>query len=808
MPKNQSKSDIRKKRGHREKRGILKTLILWSFLLGLVLILCGAVASLVLYYSISKDLPKISSLSDYHPSVITTVYADDGRKIAEFFKERRIVLPLAEMPPMLIDAFVAAEDSRFYKHRGIDLLSIIRAFIKNLEAGAIVQGGSTITQQVTKSFLLTPERSYKRKFREAILAYRIDKAFSKKDILYLYLNQIYLGHGAYGVQAASENYFAKSVQEINLAECAMLAGLPQAPSKYSPFRNPQRAKQRQIYVLNRMVEEGYITNIQATEAINTPLDIKPRRNLYIEKVPVYTEHVRRYLEKKYGSDVLYTQGLNVYTAVNVDMQKIARDEIQKGLADLDKREGFRGPLQHIKAEEVESFSQTLQAEFENSPLAEGAIVKGIVIAVDDRKKTVAVRLGNSQGVMALEDMNWARKPDPGVDYHAAKIKNPSEALAVGDEILVKVKGKEEGQDQWALALEQVPVAQSALMCIEAETGLVKAMIGGRDFSETQFNRAIQSRRQPGSAFKPVIYAAALDKVFDDPEKFYTPATVIVDSAIVFTDEERDFTWKPRNYKETFYGPTLLRKALAQSRNLVTIKILQDIGVDYAIEYATKLGIESPLSRDLSIALGSSGVSLLELLKAYSVFANHGYLVDPVFILKVEDRNGNVLEEMAPERRKVMEKSTAFILTSLLEGVVQNGTGWRAKELKRPAAGKTGTTNNLYDAWFVGYTPQYITGVWVGLDEEAPMGKGETGSRAASPIWVGFMQRVLEGKPVEVFQPPEGVVFAKIDAETGLLPIAESKDVIFECFKEGTVPTEYTKAPGEISEKSDFFKKDL
>ncbi len=808
MPNSQSKSDIRKKHGHREKRGFLKTLILWSFMLGLVLILCGGVASLVVYYSISKDLPKISSLSDYHPSVITTVYADDGRNIAEFFKERRIVLPLSQMPPMLIDAFVAAEDSRFYKHRGIDFISIIRAFFKNLEAGTIVQGGSTITQQVTKSFLLTPERSYKRKFREAILAYRIDRAFSKKDVLYLYLNQIYLGHGAYGVQAASENYFAKSIKELNLAECAMLAGLPQAPSKYSPFRNPERAKQRQIYVLNRMVEEGYITNIQATEAINTQLDIKPRRNLYIEKVPVYTEHVRRHLEKKYGSDVLYTQGLKVYTAVNIDMQKIAREEIQKGLADLDKREGFRGPLQRIKAEEVESFSQTLQAEFEKSPLVEGSVFKGVVIAVDDRKKTVTVRLGNSQGVIAVEDMEWARKPNPMVAYHQAKIKNPSEALAVGDVILVKVKGKQEGQDLWALALEQVPVAQAALMCIEAETGLVKAMIGGRDFKETQFNRAIQSRRQPGSAFKPLIYAAALDKEFEDPEKFYTPATVIVDSAIVFKDEGRDFTWKPRNYKETFFGPTLFRKALAKSRNLVTIKILQDIGVDYAIEYATKLGIESTLSRDLSIALGSSGISLLELLKAYSVFTNHGYLVDSVFILKVEDRNGNVLEEMAPERRKVMEKSTAFIMTSLLEGVVQNGTGWRAKELKRPAAGKTGTTNNLYDAWFVGYTPQYITGVWVGLDEEAPMGKGETGSRAASPIWVEFMKRVHEGVPVEVFQPPEGVVFAKIDAETGLLPIAESESVIFECFKDGTVPTEHTKAPGVISEKSDFFKKDL
>jgi len=346
------------------------------------------------------------------------------------------------------------------------------------------------------------------------------------------------------------------------------------------------------------------------------------------------------------------------------------------------------------------------------------------------------------------------------------------------------------------------------MSIEAGTGLVKAMVGGRDFRQTQFNRATQSRRQPGSAFKPLIYAAALDKVSEDPKKTYTPATVIMDSAIVYTDEERDHTWKPRNYKETFYGPTLLRNALAKSRNLVTIKILQDIGIDYAIEYAAKLGIESDLSRDLSIALGSSGISLLELLRAYSVFANQGYLVEPVFVLKVVDRNGDVLEEMAPERKKVIEKNTAYIMTSLLEGVVKYGTGQRIKALKRPAAGKTGTTNNLFDAWFVGYTPEYITGVWVGLDEEAPMGHGETGSRAASPIWLGFMQRALEGKPVKVFEAPEGVEFAKIDADTGLLPVPESKNVFFECFKEGTVPTEYTKRPNEARETADLFKKDL
>ncbi|NNL77724.1 MAG: PBP1A family penicillin-binding protein, partial [Desulfobacterales bacterium] len=799
MTKKKRKSDIRKKRVRREKKGFFKTLLLWSFLLGIILIVCGAATGVAVYYSISRDLPKITSLSDYSPSIITTVYADDNRKIAEFFKERRIVIALSDMPRMLLDAFVAAEDARFYKHQGIDFISIIRAFFKNLEAGAIVQGGSTITQQVTKSFLLTPERSYERKLKEAILAYRIDKAFSKRDILYLYLNQIYLGHGAYGVQAASENYFGKSVNDLNLAECAMLAGLPQAPSKYSPFRHPELAKQRQIYVLNRMVDEGYIDNIQATEAINTQLDIKPRRNLYIEEVPFYTEHVRRYIEKKYGADVLYTQGLQIYTAVNIEMQKIARQEIQKGLFELDKRTGYRGPLKHIQPEEMESFAQNRQAELEKKPLAEGSIAKAVVIAVDDNKKIVTVRIGNSQGLINFEDMQWARKPDPEVAYYEAKLKRPSEALAAGDVIWIRVKGKIEDKDMWAVALEQMPVAQSALMCVESETGLVKAMVGGRDFRETQFNRAIQSRRQPGSAFKPVIYAAALDKNFDEPQKAYTPATVIVDSAIVYTDEARDHTWKPRNYKETFYGPTLFRKALAKSRNLVTIKILQDIGIDYAIDYAAQLGIASELSRDLSIALGSSGISLLELLRAYSVFANQGYLVETGFVLKVTDRNGNVLEEMAPERKKVIEKSTAYIMTNLLEGVVKNGTGWRARALKRPAAAKTGTTNNLFDAWFVGYTPQFISGVWVGLDDEAPLGKGETGSRAASPIWLGFMQRVLKDKPVKVFQAPEGIVFAKIDAETGLLPVPESKEVIFECFKEGTVPTKYTKRPNEVRE---------
>ena len=798
MVKQKSKSEILKKRAKRETGRFITNIFLWFARLIALIILSSSIAIGGIYFYLSRDLPKISSLADYHPPIITTVYSDDNRKIAEFYNERRIVIPLSEMPKMLIDAFIAAEDARFFKHKGIDFLSIIRAYFKNIEAGTIVQGGSTITQQVTKSFLLTPEKNYTRKIKEVILAYRIDKKFTKEEILFLYLNQIYLGHGAYGVEAAAGNYFGKSAKDLNLAECAILAGLPQAPSRYSPFKSPEKAKQRQIYVLNRMIAEGYITNIQATEAINTELDIKPRRNWYIEKVPFYTEHIRRYIEKKYGPDALYNDGLKIYTAVNIEMQKTARKEIEKGLKALDKRQGYRGPLKHLAEEEIEAFSKELQKELEENPVEEGKIVNGVVIEVNDTNNTAIVRIGNAQGIININAMRWARKPDPEVPYYEARVKHPGEVLDIGDVILVKIKNKINDSDLWELELEQEPKAQAALLSIEAETGHVKVVIGGRDFRKSQFNRAIQSRRQPGSAFKPVIYAAAIDKG-------YTPASVIIDSSIVFEDTEHNFTWKPRNYEEKFHGPTLLRDAIVKSRNVVTIKILKAIGIDYAIDYAKKLGITSNLSRDLSIALGSSGMSLLEIVKAYSVFANLGYLIEPVFITHIIDRNGNVLEEAAIKRKKVIDQSTAYIITSLLEGVVKHGTGRRVRELNRPVAGKTGTTNNLHDAWFVGYTPRYITGTWVGFDDESSLGKSETGSRAASPIWLGFMKYVLADKPVRVFHIPEGVVFSKIDAETGLLPIPESKKTIFECFKEGTVPTEYTTTPDLITKPENFFK---
>ncbi len=783
------------------KKGIFRRLLFLFY--GIVMVL-SVLLGLFLggaYFYFTKDLPQISSLKDYRPSIITTVYSDDNRKIAEFFKERRIVVPLDKMPKMLTDAFVAAEDARFYKHEGIDFFSVLRAFIKNIEAGTIIQGGSTITQQVAKSFFLSPEKSYARKIREAFLAYRIDRAFSKEEILFLYLNQIYLGHGAYGVGAAAGNYFEKSVLELNLAECSLLAGLPQAPSRYSPFIHPKQARQRQIYVLNRMIAEGYISNLQATEALNIKLDIKKRRNWYIEEVPYYTELVRQYVEEKYGKEVLYREGLKIYTAVNIEMQKAGRTSVNDGLRELDKRQGYRGPVKHLKPEEIETFSQQIEKNLERVPLEPGKLLQGVVVGVSAEESRATVRIGNELGHLELADMKWARKPDPEIAYFRVTVRNVSHVLKVGDVITVRVKEKQEEAEFWGLALEQTPAAQSALLCIETETGYVKAMTGGRDFRTSQFNRAIQSRRQPGSAFKPVIYAAALDKG-------YTPATVIIDSALVFEDTERDFTWKPKNYGKKFHGPTLFRTALAHSRNVVTVKILKDIGIDYVINYARALGIESELSRNLSISLGSSGVSLLELLRAYSVFANQGYRIKPCFVTKIFDRDGNVLEENFPESEKVISKATAYIVTNLLQGVVKHGTGWRAKALGRPVAGKTGTTNNLYDAWFVGYTPRYVTGVWVGFDEERSLGVGETGSRAACPIWLSFMKAILKDKPVRVFQVPDGVVFAKIDAETGLLAIPESKKTIFESFKEGTVPTEYTQRPGSVTNPGQFFKDDM
>jgi penicillin-binding protein 1A len=660
----------------------------------MILITVLTVFGVVSYFYFTHDLPSIEALRNYKPSAVTRIFSEDGEVIGEFFYEKREVVSLDRIPNHLIQAFVAGEDARFFQHKGLDYLAIFRAFVRNMFSGEIVQGGSTITQQVVKSLLLSPEKSFARKIREAILAYRIEKHLTKEEILFLYLNQIYLGHGAYGVAAAAESYFAKTIEDLDVAESAVLAGLPQAPSRYSPYQHPQQAKKRQVYILNRMAEEGFISPSEATKAAQTPYLIRGNEKPSMEKALHLVEYIRRYVEEKYGKDALYKGGLQVFSSIDLHFQGVAQEAVEAGLKEIEKREKY------------------------------------------------------SSADMAL-------------------------------------------------------VPEGALICFDLETGYVKAMVGGRDFRKSQFNRVTQAKRQTGSAFKPIVYASALDKGF-------TPASIIVDSPVVF--EWGDNKWKPKNYEGKFAGPTTLRNALAHSVNIVTVKIAQEVGVDYIRGYAQKLGITSALHNTLSMALGSSSITLYELTKAYSVFANQGNLFKPIFIKKILDRDGNLLEENLPlpyfeefqEEEQVITPQTAFLMTYLLEGVVEHGTGWRAKSLGRPVAAKTGTTDQFMDAWFIGYTPELITGVWVGFDEERSLGENETGARAASPIWVAFMSRILKDKPKKDFPVPEGIGFTKIDPKTG--HVSSGKEGILECFKDGTEPTQID--PSSLKTSTDFFKSDF
>lgn len=745
-------------------------------------------AGVVFWYMWSSNLPYIGTLEDYRPPVVTEVLSREGEVIARFWEEKRIVTPIEALPRHLIQAFVAAEDARFFVHEGLDVISIVRAMFKNVVAGRIEQGGSTITQQVARSLLLkNTERTFRRKAREALLSLQIEERFSKEKILFLYLNQIYLGEGAYGVAAAASTYFNKKPMELNLAESALLAGLPQAPTRYSPAVHLDRAKARQRYVLERMVEEKFITREAMEEAFTATLHIRQEEDKAFLKAPYFAEHVRRGLLQKYGRELLYRGGLRVYVTVDVKMQEAAKNALMKGLLELDKREGYRGPIRRPTPDEVQLNKVQFLGRPKKEGLTVGASAEALVEHVDDGGQFAVVLLNGESAILPLSRMRWARRPDPEIAYYAASLKRPSEALSPGDVILVRVEGRGKPPFAWEVGLEQEPAIQGALFCIEPRTGKVRAMVGGRSFSTSQFNRAVQSRRQPGSAFKPIIYAAALDHGM-------SPAEIILDAPYIAEETPDSEAWKPKNYSERFFGPTLFRTALAKSRNVITVKILRRIGLDYAISYAENLGIESPLTPDLSLALGSAGVSLMELTKAYSVFANGGALVEPIFIERVEDRNGQVLEERQPEVREVISSVTAFIMTDLMRAVIQEGTGWRVKALKRPAAGKTGTTNDLRDAWFIGYTPNIAAGVWVGYDDQLPMGKGETGSRAASPIWLYFMTEALEGQPVTDFSVPEGVVFAKIDSTTGLLASPDSEHTVFQAFREGEEPTEYAPKP--------------
>jgi penicillin-binding protein 1A len=761
-------------------------LLMWS---ALVLGLFGMIIGAVLWYLWSSNLPYIGSLEEYTPPIITEIYSDDGEVIGRFSEERRILVSLDQVPQHLINAFVAAEDPRFFEHEGVDFLGIIRALIMSQLSGDRIKGTSTITQQVAREMLLkNKERTLKRKTREILLSFQIEKGFSKERILYLYLNMLYLGHGAYGVEAAARTYFDKQAKELNLAESALLAGLPQSPSRYDPTVHFDQAKSRQEkYVIEKMREHGYITEIQKQEALNTELVIKEsEENPYYDKAPYFTEYIRRTLEETYGRDLLYRGGLKVYTTLNLDNQRSAQRALKKGLAELDKREGYRGPLRQLLPDEMDIFREEIAEKPLQDPPRTDSVIEGLVESVDDEKGEVLVSYGVWWGLLSITEMEWAEKP----------------GLKPGDVVLVRIIGEGSPPYDWELCLEQEPLAQGAVLCLETGSGRAKAMVGGLDFNASQFNRAIQARRQPGSAFKPIIYAAALDHGM-------TPSTVIIDAPYISRANPDEKIWRPENYKEKFFGPTLFRTGLIRSRNVITVKILQGIGVYQAIQHARRLGIESDLSPDLSLALGSSGVSLYELTRAYSAFANGGMLVEPIFINRILDRNGQIIEENQPAMKEAIPPETAHVMTNLLVAVVEErgGTGWRIKALNRPAAGKTGTTNELRDAWFIGYTPELITGVWVGYDDHRSMSDGETGSRAASPIWLYFMSEVLKGGTIADFPVPEGVVFVKIDAETGLLASPYSKQTVFQAFKEGSEPKEYSPRP-QAAKSGEFSQFDM
>ena len=759
--------------------------IIWGVL---IVILLASATGAGLWYLWSSNLPYIGSLKEYNPPIITEIYSEDGQVIGRFWKEKRIVISLDKVPKNLINAFVAAEDDQFFKHKGIDFIGICRAIIKNQLAGKRKQGGSTITQQVARLMLLKSQvKIYKRKVREIILSLQIEKNFSKERILFLYLNQIYLGSGAYGVEAAARTYFNKSASELNLAECAMLGGLYQSPSRYSPLNNFDKAKIRQKFTLDQMLEEGFITEAQKKEALDTPIKLSQEEENTFEKSPYFTEHIRRYLEKQYGSDLLYNGGLKVYTTVNLAMQNYARNALDRGLRDLDKREGYRGPLKTLTAEEIDEYKKKSSSELQATPPKEGSIVEGVVEEINDEDKYAIVAVGEDICRLPLSEMNWARKPDPEVSYYSDRIKKISDALNPGDVIRCKVLKPAEPPYKWQLALEQEPEVQGAIFALETKTGKVRAMVGGRDFTKSQFNRAIQSRRQPGSAFKPIIYATALDFGM-------TPTTIILDTPYISSLNPDEEVWRPKNYKGKFYGPTLFRDSLIHSRNVITVKILKKIKVKNVIDYARKMGIESDLSPDLSLALGSSGLSLEEITTAYSAFANNGMLVSPFFIDRIEDRRGLIIEENQPSLKVAIPDDTAYVMTDILKAVINEGTGKGARSLNRPAAGKTGTTNDSMNAWFIGFTPELLAGVWVGYDNRKPMGKGEQGATAALPIWLDFMKETLKDQPVQDFIAPDSVVFAKIDAEKGLLASIYSKKTVFQCFKKGTEPTEYTEKP--------------
>jgi len=746
---------------------LLFKIVLWSVILVAVV---GVVAAVAVWRELTGDLPPVNELLDYRPPTATRVYAADGTPIGEFYVERRYLVALDQIPTHVRLAFLAAEDAEFYQHRGVNPASIARAVVANLQRGEVVQGASTITQQVVKQLLLSPERSFERKAKELILALEFESKLSKDDILYLYLNHIYFGAGAYGISAAADTFFGKNVGELSVAEAAMLAGLPQAPSRYDPLRRPHAAAGRQRYVLERMVAAGFITPQERNDALAEPIKLANPKAPTYSSAPWYVEHVRRLLEEQYGPEFA-SLGLQVQTAVDLRLQTDAEEVLHDGLRTVEKQLGLRRVVRHLPAQQVDAF-----LERQRQSRQPGGPQQAVVTRVG--AEHLEIRTPWETGIVAKDGLLTGPQPRQASNFR------------VGD--ILSIDPQTRGADGvMRYDLDRDPQVEGAMVVIEPDSGQVKALVGGVDFQRSQFNRAVLARRQPGSAFKPLVYAAAIDHG-------YTAATVVQDAPISLPDG-RNGWWSPKNFDNKYMGRVTLRTALVNSLNSVSIRLALSIGIDRLRDYLQIFRFPIAFPRNFSLALGTSEVTPLELTRAYGVFATLGRRFEPVFITAVTDSNGEPVDfpGSQPRFEAVMNPATAYIVTQMMESVVEVGTGKQARELGRPSAGKTGTTNDSKDAWFIGFTPQLLTSVWVGFDADQSLGKF-TGGRAATPIWTAFMERALEGQPLLDFEVPENVLLVKVDAATGLKAVPGSASRT-EAFVAGSEPKAFAPRPAVTPE---------
>jgi penicillin-binding protein 1A len=704
-------------------------------LLVLVSALVGATTGLLLVYT--TDLPQVEALEAYRPSSITELYDDHGRVIGSFALQRRVVANYDDFAPVLRDALVSIEDKDFYRHSGINFWRIVGAAYRDIESGGKVQGASTLTMQLARNLFLSPDRSFHRKVQEAMLAVQIERRFTKPQIFALYANQIFLGHGVYGFEAASEFYFSKPARKLTLAEAALLAGLPKGPGVYSPINHPDRAMKRRNLVINAMLEDGKITAAQAEEARSAPVVLHLAHDPN-SLAPYFVEEIRRYLENKYGADQVHEGGLKVYTSLDVDLQKAANQAVLDGLATYERRHGWQGHLENVVAE-GSAIDKYEHPDWDDEPEV-GGYVHALVTSAGVGIATL--KFGRYAAALGQADVAWTR----------GKVQD---LLRPGDICYVKLLALN-GNGSARVSLEQDSGAQGALMAIDNATGGIKAMVGGRDFSESKFDRATQALRQVGSSFKPYVYTTVIDRGG-------SPNDTILDEPVTF--ETGSGPYSPHNYDERFEGIITLRRALAQSRNIPALKLANKVGIKSVIDYAERFGITAKLPPYLPVALGSAEITLIEQTSAYSVFPNDGVRVTPRYITKVTDYEGRVLEEDYPEVKDVISSRTARIMTGMLREVVLHGTGAAAAKMAFPVAGKTGTTNDFTDAWFVGFSPMMTCGVWMGFDEKRSLGAKETGAHAALPIWMNFMNIAMAGKDPGQFQASPDVpvtVVQKVD----------------------------------------------